>query len=354
MLCLGIETSCDETGVALVNASGLVAERLASQADIHSLFGGVVPELACREHLRVLPVLFADLLERSGASARDIDVVAVARGPGLLGSLLVGISFAKGLCLATQARLVGVNHLWAHLLAPGLEEEIAFPSLGLLVSGGHTHLSLMRSAVDFELLGRTLDDAAGEAFDKAAKKMNFPYPGGRFLDELGREADPDPSMFPRAYVDNDNLDFSFSGLKTALAQHVDRQGGLVPSVMGQVASLAPERRAHLARVCASFALAVADTLLIKTDRALDRVGGVRSLVVAGGVAANSTVRQAMTGLARRRGLHLVLPRPELCTDNAAMVAHAGMLTAQQGLFHGLDLEAVPRGRIVPPDWKRAG
>ncbi|AMK11980.1 MAG: tRNA (adenosine(37)-N6)-threonylcarbamoyltransferase complex transferase subunit TsaD [Pseudodesulfovibrio sp.] len=356
MRVLGIETSCDETAVALVADGRLLGHQLATQVDMHALFGGVVPEIASREHLRVLPRLYRELLRETGLAMEDIDAVAVARGPGLLGSLLVGVSFAKGLCLASGARLVGVNHLWAHLLAPGLEGELRFPALGLLVSGGHTHTYLVRSPADFELLGRTLDDAAGEAFDKTAKIMNFPYPGGRYIDDLAREAEPDTTLFPRPYIDNPTLDFSFSGLKTAVANHVAAHPDLVFETMADadaVAALPADRRAALARVCASFNWSVADTLRIKVERALKEVGKVESLIVAGGVAANTGVREAMRGVAEAHGLELTLPSLSLCTDNGAMVAYAGWELARAGYGHGLDLEAIPRGRIVPLDWERA-
>ncbi|QGY41372.1 tRNA (adenosine(37)-N6)-threonylcarbamoyltransferase complex transferase subunit TsaD [Pseudodesulfovibrio cashew] len=353
MLTLGIETSCDETAVALVRGGRLVGEKLATQIDVHALFGGVVPEIASREHLRVLPRLFRELLDETGVEPEEIDNVAVARGPGLLGSLLVGVSFAKGLCLASGASLIGVNHLWAHLLAPGLNGELVFPALGLLVSGGHTHTYLISSPTEFELLGRTLDDAAGEAFDKVAKALNFPYPGGRFIDELGSEAEPDTKLFPRAFIDNPSLDFSFSGLKTAVANHVNAHPELVFSEMADadaVKQLSGERREALARVCASFNWSVADTLRIKVERALRQAGEVRSLIVAGGVAANSMVREFMGRLADENGLRLTLPALSLCTDNGAMIAYAGSLLSEAGLHHDLALEAVPRGRVVPLDW----
>lgn len=353
MLILGIETSCDETAVALVEDGRLLGQRLATQVDMHALFGGVVPEIASREHLRVLPRLYYDLMAETGVRAEAVDAVAVARGPGLLGSLLVGVSFAKGLCLATGASLVGVNHLWAHLLAPGLSDELHFPALGLLVSGGHTHIYLVRSPTEFELLGRTLDDAAGEAFDKVAKVLNFPYPGGRFIDELGQEVEPDKTLFPRPYIDNPTLDFSFSGLKTAVANHVAKRPELVFETMadsGAVASLSGERRTKLASLCASFNWSVADTLRIKVERALKKVGPVRSLIVAGGVAANSMVRETMDVVAKENGLVLTLPDLALCTDNGAMIAYAGWQLASAGCTHGLDLEAIPRGRVVPLDW----
>jgi N6-L-threonylcarbamoyladenine synthase len=318
----------------------------------------VVPELASREHLRCLGPLLDGLFASAGAAPKDLDAVAVARGPGLLGSLLVGLSLAKGLALASGAALVGVNHLEAHLLAPALDADIPFPVLGLLVSGGHTQLHLMRSATDFETLGRTLDDAAGEAFDKAAKSLNLPYPGGRLMDDLARLAEPDPNLFPRAYVANDNLDFSFSGLKTALAQYVAARPGLRLPVLPDLADAAgldPARLPpDLARVCASFNLAVAETLRIKVERALDRPpvrGDVRGLVAAGGVAANSMLRRTLAGVAERRGLPLLLPPPRLCTDNGVMVALAGRFLFEAGLMHGLDLEAIPRGRAVPRDYR---
>ncbi|MFH1914138.1 MAG: tRNA (adenosine(37)-N6)-threonylcarbamoyltransferase complex transferase subunit TsaD [Pseudomonadota bacterium] len=357
MRILGIETSCDETAVALVEDGRLTGERLATQIDVHALFGGVVPEIASREHLRVLPRLFDELMADTGLTPADIDGVAVARGPGLLGSLLVGLSFAKGLSLATGAPIIGVNHLMAHLLAPGLEGELRFPALGLLVSGGHTHIYLVRSPTDFTLMGRTLDDAAGEAFDKVAKLLNIAYPGGRFVDLLATEAEPDTTLFPRPYVDNDNLDFSFSGLKTAVANHVAANPGLVLDEMAGgegLAAITGARRRELARVCASFNWSVAQTLKIKVERALERTEGVRSLIVAGGVAANSAVRRIMAEVADTAGVELTLPAPSLCTDNAAMIAYAGWLLARAGYRHDLDLEAVPRGRAIPEDWSVCG
>ncbi len=359
MLVLGVETSCDETGVALVRDGRLVAEVLASQTDMHAVFGGVVPEIASREHQRVLPHLFAELLRKAGVTAHGIGGVAVARGPGLLGSLLVGLSFAKGICLSTGARLIGVNHLHAHLLAPGLEQDMAFPALGLLVSGGHTHIYRLDSPTAFTLLGRTLDDAAGEAFDKVAKLLNLPYPGGRYLDELAQGVAPDRALFPLAYVHNDNLDFSFSGLKTAVATWLEQHPGPGFRSMPGGGDLTRDGLLALSgdpdglrTLCASFNWAVAETLRVKVERALDREQGLRGLVVAGGVAANSFVRAAMADVAARRGLAANLPRPGLCTDNAAMIARAGWLALDAGLEHGLEVESIPRGRAVPEDWIR--
>jgi N6-L-threonylcarbamoyladenine synthase len=357
-LCLGIETSCDETALALVRDGRLLAQRIATQIDAHAVFGGVVPELASREHLRALGPLLDGLTADAGVRLGELDAVCVARGPGLLGSLLVGLSLAKGIVLATGAALVGVNHLQAHLLAPALERPIAFPALGLLVSGGHTQTYRMDSPTAFATLGRTLDDAAGEAFDKAAKTLNLPYPGGRFIDLLGRMGEADPALFPRPYVANDSLDFSFSGLKTAMVNHVAAHPDLrAPALTDDLDALVADLRARgalepLARTCASYTLAVADTLRIKTARALDANPGMRSLVVAGGVAANSVVRRTMAELAAARGLDIVLPPLALCTDNAAMIALAGEFLFHAGYRHGLDLDAVPRGRRIPWDYRQ--
>lgn len=351
MLCLGIESSCDETALALVKDGRRLDAVLASQADMHALFGGVVPELASREHYRYMGPLFDALMARSGCAVGDLDVIAVSRGPGLLGSLLVGVAFAKGLALATGARLVGVNHLHAHLLAAGLEQPLTFPALGLLVSGGHTHLYRMEGPDRFLTLGRTLDDAAGEAFDKAGKLMGLSYPAGRLMDELAGDGDPTAVPFPLPYLRNDSLDFSFSGLKTAAAAYLDsippadRWPRPVTTVQG-----APR---ILRDCCASYTRAIVETLLRKVERALDRQPDLSALVLAGGVAANSHLRAGAEALMRRRGGRLVMPSPSLCTDNAVMVAHAGWLLAREGGHHDLALEAVPRGRPIPADMLHA-
>lgn len=350
MLCLGIETSCDETGVALVRDGRLVGEKLATQIDVHAVFGGVVPEIASREHLKVLPLLYRSLIKEHGLKAADIDRIAVARGPGLLGSLLVGVNFAKALALASGVKVLGVNHLWAHLLSPGLETDLEFPSLGLLVSGGHTHIYRIDSPVSFELLGRTLDDAAGEAFDKTAKLLNFPYPGGKLVDELGQKEDPDKKMFPVPYVNNDNLDFSFSGLKTCVANFVNTHPELKLPGMKLRDDESPETAAMRNRMLSSFNYTVGETLKVKVERALERNKNMKSLIVAGGVAANSVVRRVMARSAQRFSIPLVLPLMSLCTDNAAMIAYAGYCLAQKGFYHDLGFEAIPRGRVVPLDW----
>ena len=354
MLCLGIETSCDDTSLALVEDGLLLAQSTASQVDLHALFGGVVPEMASREHARLIGPLFDKLLRDAGLSARDIALVAVARGPGLLGSLLVGVAFAKALALGLGARFLGVNHLHAHLFAAGLERPLIFPALGLLVSGGHTHLYRMEGPLDILPLGRTLDDAAGEAFDKAGKMLGLPYPAGRHIDELANMGTPSPRLFPRPYLDNDSLDFSFSGLKTAMQTYLASHGEIRirwDAGSGCLEQLAPEQKNALADVCASYRLAVVETLIAKTRNALLRpqMRDIQSLVLAGGVAANSLLRESMEGLASEKGLPCIAPSPALCTDNGAMIAYLGWLLGTMGQGHGLDMEAVPRGRPIPRD-----
>lgn len=358
MLVLGIETSCDETAFGLVRDGEPLHALMSSQVGVHALFGGVVPEIASREHYRVIGPLFDRFLREAGIEVCALDAVAVARGPGLLGSLLVGVSFAKGLCLGSSVPLVGVNHLHAHLLVAGLEKPIAFPAAGLLVSGGHTHLYYMRDPLHFELLGRTLDDAAGEAFDKAAKMLNLPYPGGRYLDVFSKGVIPEPRMFPRPYLDNDNLDFSFSGLKTAMAQHIAKHPQLrLPSLAWEEPEILSGPDGHLPdgmrEVCAAFSHAVVEALCVKLSRALERLSAEKkplcSIVVAGGVACNSLLRARLEALSERLALPLFLPPPSLCTDNGLMIAHAGWWSAKAGYFHDLSMEAVPRGRAIPDD-----
>jgi N6-L-threonylcarbamoyladenine synthase len=348
VLCLGIESSCDETALALVRDGTLVDAILASQTDLHAIFGGVVPELASREHYRFMGPLYDQLMGRSGLAAAELDAVAVARGPGLLGSLLVGVAFAKALALAAGACFIGVNHLHAHLLAVGLQEPIPWPCLGLLVSGGHTEIYLMESPTRFTRLGRSLDDAAGEAVDKIAKLLGLPYPGGARLDALARLGRADPKLFPRPYLDNDNLDFSFSGLKTSVATQIARDVRLLENAALNGISQA------LCDVCASVNLAVVESLCGKIERTLDRFPDIRALVLAGGVAANSLLRTRAARLMEERAGRLLLPPPHLCTDNGAMIAYAGELLARHGFGHDLDMEAIPRGAGVPDDLRRYG
>ncbi len=353
MLVLGIESSCDETALALCGDNGIETSVVSSQADIHALFGGVVPELASREHARLIGPLLDSLL-KNACPGKDpwqcIDRIAVTRGPGLLGCLLVGIAFAKALALAHGIPLIGINHLQAHLLAADIENSLLYPALGVLVSGGHTHLYKMHSAVEMDVLGKTIDDAAGEACDKFAKAAGLPYPGGALLDALGKRGRGDAAMFPRPYTHNDNLNFSFSGLKTAgmlwLAKNPDAHFPAGDNPARERLDQAPQ---PLCDAAASYLLAVAETLCIKAQRAMENFAP-RSIVVAGGVAANSVVRREFAKLAERRHIPLFIPRPSLCGDNGAMIAKAGWHAACAGRCHSLTLSAVPRGHPIPEDW----
>lgn len=340
MICLGIESSCDETALALTRQGRLMDAVLASQADLHAIFGGVVPELASREHQRFIGPLFDELLSRAGLTPKDIDVIAVTRGPGLLGSLLVGMAFAKGLALSLGRPLVGVNHLHAHLLAAGLMQEMIFPSLGLVISGGHTEIYRMESPTAFTRLGRTLDDAAGETFDKVGYALGLRYPAGRAIDELASQAAKADLPLPRPYIDNDNLDFSFSGLKTAAIARARELGLLADN----------QDRRKLAAFCLALNEAAAETLRIKTEHALAREPDIKALYVAGGVAANSLVRTSLEKMMKRRGGVFAAPPAAFCGDNAAMIAHAGWRLASAGLRHSLAVEAIPRGRPITDDF----
>ncbi len=333
MLVLGIETSREETAAAVVR-DGRVAlsDVVSSQIDIHRRWGGVVPELASRNHVvQVMPVV-DEALARGGIDPRALDGIAVTSGPGLVGALLVGIQAAKALALAWEKPLVRVNHLEGHLVAAFLSETPpAFPYLGLVVSGGHTSLYAARAFGDYQLLGQTRDDAAGEAFDKGATLLGLPYPGGVAIDRLARQGDPRAIRFPRAIVKGAELDFSFSGLKTALLHHVRKHG-------------VPEGKA-LADLCASYQEAIVRALVDKAFRAARRLQFER-LVVSGGVAANSRLRAAVADRAAEyEGMQVFLPPVRLCTDNAAMIAVAATHALRRGERAGPELNADPGWRL---------
>ena len=351
MICLGIESSCDDTCVALLDGTTILAEVASSQVRLHALFGGVVPEVASREHAKYIGQLCQQAFKQAQCKPEDVDLVAVTRGPGLLGSLLVGVSFAKAFALGRNIPIIGVNHLHAHLFVATLEHNVEFPVLGLLVSGGHTHLCRIDGPRDMHVLGKTLDDAAGEAFDKAGKMLGLPYPAGRHIDELSRLGVSDNRLFPRPYLDNDTLDFSFSGLKTAMQYH------LANHAYGKVAfdpltgeldlnHIVPQ---SLYDVCASYTSAVVETLKKKTARALLQEQGIRSIVLAGGVAANSFLRKAIHELAVENNLNFYAPTLAHCADNAVMIAHLGARLYAMGYEHELGFEAIPRGQVIPDD-----
>jgi len=309
MRVLGVETSCDETGLAIYDSDqGLVGHLLHSQVDIHSRYGGVVPELASRDHVRKLAPLLKELLDRCALQLEDLHGVAYTRGPGLVGALMVGAGFGRALAFALGVPAAGVHHMEAHLLAPMLETEPPeFPFVALLVSGGHTQLVRVNGFGDYRLLGESLDDAAGEAFDKTASLLGLGYPGGPQLAELAEHGTPGRQVFPRPMTDRPGLDFSFSGLKTAVLTRYREHSG------------DPRCRADIAL---GFEQAVVDTLLIKCRRALAQTG-LNRLVLAGGVAANRRLRQAMASWAAQHNIHIHYPRSEFCTDNGAMVAYVG-------------------------------
>jgi len=303
---LGIETSCDETAAAVLgDTSTIMSSVVSSQIDMHARYGGVVPEIASRAHVELITPVVADALGEAGVEGKNIDLVAATSGPGLIGALLVGLSAAKALALVWDVPFIGVNHLEAHLYASFLEEpDLEFPLVVLLVSGGHTMLIEMRGFGDFEILGSTVDDAAGEAFDKVARYLGMPYPGGPEIDRLAMQGDPQSIKFPRP-MRNEGLDFSFSGLKTAVVNHVRKN----PDVSAE-------------DVAASFQEAAVDVLLTKAERAVERVGA-KGLCLGGGVAANSQLRERALDLSIAKGIQVYLPSRSMCTDNAAMVAAAG-------------------------------
>jgi N6-L-threonylcarbamoyladenine synthase len=326
---LGIETSCDETAVAVVeDGLNVLSNVLASQHDIHGRFGGVVPELASRAHVERLNPLIDEALAEANTKWEQVDGVAVTRGPGLVGALLVGLATAKAIALARGLPFVAVNHLEGHIYANFLEHGPPEPPyVVLLVSGGHTMLVHMPGQHWYEVLGQTLDDAAGEAFDKIARFLGLGYPGGPILDRLARKGNPDAVRFPRAMASSGDYDFSLSGLKTAVIRHVraERDAG---------------RDVAIEDLAASFQEAVVDVQVQKTMAAAEAMG-VRTVLLGGGVVANSRLRDRMSEEAQRNGVRVLFPSPELCTDNAAMIASAGHFRLARGERSSYDVSAEP-------------
>jgi N6-L-threonylcarbamoyladenine synthase len=332
MLILGIETSCDETAAAVIeNGKYICSNVISSQVLVHAEYGGVVPEVASRQHLASVVKVVGQALRDASVAAADLDGIAATCGPGLVGPLLVGLEMGKAMAYATGKPVVGVNHLRGHLAAVYLEhaktpEPPPYPHVALLVSGGHTTLFRVEGQAKTALLGSTRDDAAGEAFDKAAKLLGLGYPGGMVIDKLAATGNPSAIALPRALPGRDDLDFSFSGLKTAVATKI-------------IAGGRPQDQA-LADFCASFQVAVVDVLVRKSRRALAREG-LRHLVVCGGVAANRGLREGLATAAAEDGFSLYIPTPGLCTDNAAMIALAGTWAIARGERGGLDLSVDP-------------
>ena len=325
---LGIETSCDETAAAVLDADGVVRSNVVASQKIHELYGGVVPEFASREHVRkILPVIDR-ALEDAGIGLDDVRALAVTSGPGLVGSLLVGVTTAKSLALARGLPFLGVNHLEGHVLSPFLEDpSLTPPAVVLVASGGHTLLVHVKTPHDLDVLGRTRDDAAGEAWDKVSVLLGLGYPGGGTLEALAAGGNPRAFEFPRARLEEGTLDFSFSGVKTSVRVALDRDPALAE----------PPRAADVA---ASFQAALVEVLVERTMAAASRTGAA-AVAIAGGVAANGALRKAMAAACEPRRLKLVIPRLAYCGDNAAMIAFAGKLRLDRGERSGFDLDAVP-------------
>jgi N6-L-threonylcarbamoyladenine synthase len=340
---LGIETSCDDTAVALVDLTGNVLGSLyANQNTLHAPFGGVVPEMASRRHTEQLLPLLEDLFAQTKMNWSHVEAIAVTSRPGLIGSLLVGVVAAKALALAKGKKLIGINHIEGHLFAPFLHDQtyqppqgFTFPYLGLAVSGGHSHLFLIEDVNKKTLLGKTRDDAAGEAFDKFAKLIGLGFPGGPRVDEAARTGDSKAFAFPRALIKEDNLDFSFSGLKTAAQRELAKMG--VSDVM--------DRRADL---CASFQQAIVDALLAKLNKAAEQHPEIKSVTITGGVSANSALRLQSEAWAKKTKRTLALPPLRFCTDNAAMIAIAGLMHLKNGEQSMQDLS--PSAQSLPGDF----
>lgn len=335
---MGLETSCDETAAAVVRGQvpgpgTLLSNIVLSQVEEHAAFGGVVPEIAARAHVEALDAIVEHAIAEAQVSPEELDAVAATAGPGLIGGVMVGLTTAKALALAWNKPLVAVNHLEAHALTARLTHGVAFPYLLLLISGGHCQLLAVHGVGRFELYGSTIDDAAGEAFDKVAKLLGLPYPGGPNLEKLARAGDPKRFALPRPMAGRENADFSFSGLKTAVRQIVRSAG------------FGPDQRADLAAAFQAAVIAsVTDRVARATQRFREAVPSsvTRRLVIAGGVAANAAIRAALNSLAAREGFETVFPPPALCTDNAAMVAWAGLERAASGAFDALSFSPKPR------------
>lgn len=332
-LILAIESSCDETAAAVVrNGREVLSNVISSQIDLHTLYGGVVPEIASRKHIERINQVIEEALSTAGVSLAQMDAVAVTYGPGLVGALLVGVAEAKAIAYAAGKPLVGVHHIEGHIAANFVEHpELEPPFLSLVVSGGHTHLVRVEDYGVFTILGRTRDDAAGEAFDKVARAIGLGYPGGPKIDRVAREGDPEAIAFPRTHMEDAPYDFSFSGLKSAVLNYINgcRMKG---------------QEYRQADIAASFQKAVTDVLVGNAMRAVEEYHADR-FAIAGGVAANSALRQAMKEACEERGVKLYYPSPVYCTDNAAMIGVAGYYEYRKGVRHGLDLNAIPNLRL---------
>ena len=333
VLILAIESSCDETAASVVkNGRTILSNVISSQIELHKLYGGVVPEIASRKHIEKINQVIEEALEQANVTLDDLDAIGVTYGPGLVGALLVGVAAAKAISYAKKLPLVGVHHIEGHISANYIEHpDLEPPFMCLVVSGGHTHLVIVKDYGEFEILGRTRDDAAGEAFDKVARAIGLGYPGGPKIDKLSKEGNPNAIVFPKAKIDDGPYDFSFSGVKSAVLNHINKCNMQNQEI----------NRADLA---ASFQKAVVDTLVEKAVKAAKEYKMDR-LAIAGGVASNSTLRQTMKEACEREGIRFCYPSPIFCTDNAAMIGVAAYYEYLKGTRHGLDLNAVPNLKL---------
>ena len=330
---LAVETSCDETAAAVVeNGREVLSNVISSQIALHTLYGGVVPEIASRTHIEKINQVMAEALTQAGKNLSDMDAIAVTYGPGLVGALLVGVSAAKAVSFASGIPLIGVHHIEGHISANYIEnKDLEPPFVCLVVSGGHSHLVVVKDYGEYEILGRTRDDAAGEAFDKVARAIGLGYPGGPKIDKVSKEGNPDAIAFPRAKVGDSDYDFSFSGLKSAVLNYLNSC-----EMKGEPFSQAD--------VAASFQKAVVDVLTEHSMHAVESCG-MKKFAIAGGVASNSALREALTKACGEHGVAFYHPSPLLCTDNAAMIGAAGYYEYVKGVRHGYDLNAVPNLKL---------
>ncbi|NLY43102.1 MAG: tRNA (adenosine(37)-N6)-threonylcarbamoyltransferase complex transferase subunit TsaD [Clostridiaceae bacterium] len=339
---LGIETSCDETSAAVVqDGRKILSNVISSQVELHKRYGGVVPEIASRKHIEMIDIVINDALEQAGMTLEEVDAIGVTYGPGLVGALLVGVSTAKAMAFALDKPLIGVHHIEGHIAANYLEHsDLMPPYMCLVASGGHSHIVWVKDYKQFEIMGQTRDDAAGEAFDKVARILGLGYPGGPLIDKLAKQGNKDAVHFPRARFEDGSLDFSFSGVKTAVLNYIHRLEQIGESY-------------DRADIAASFQHAVVEVLVDKTIAAAKKAG-VNAIALAGGVAANSALRELMVKKASEEHMKVYYPSPLLCTDNAAMIACAAYYGLQEGMEAGLDLNAVPNLPLLSsnlPNWK---
>ncbi|MCX5816813.1 MAG: tRNA (adenosine(37)-N6)-threonylcarbamoyltransferase complex transferase subunit TsaD [Proteobacteria bacterium] len=327
MITLGIDTSCDDTSISVLEDDKKIRSNIvSSQVDFHRFFGGIVPEIASRKHVELIDGIYGNVLKEAGVLSQDIDLVSVTNGPGLIGSILAGLCFAKGLAFALEKPLIAVNHIEAHAMSVFLENEVDFPFIALVVSGGHTIILLFEDYCHFKMLGSTRDDAAGEAFDKIAKYLKIGYPGGQIIEDIARKGVKDYVIFPRPMKEEANYDFSFSGLKTSFINYIKKNG------FSDV---------NLAHILSSFQEAICDLLSYKTIKAAKDYG-IERIVVGGGVAANGRLREIFSERCTQENLDVLFSSPHFCTDNAAMIAITGYYYFKKGITSSLDVKGYSR------------